>query len=166
MLYFKTGTHYNNKGAYLALKGLLEKLNIIPPKTTFILDELNTDDVEKGLLEMSRLKNFPVPSNENWKFSFENTNFELIFLDLPKTESSTAFGKREIVINSNPIIDKKVWVTGDSFSERLRPFLNRIFSEVHYIGHIRHKLDILPELLIETPDKPDLVLLIKVERSF
>ena len=166
MLYFKTGTHYNNKGAYLALKGLLEKLNIIPPKTTFILDELNTDDVEKGLLEMSRLKNFPVPSNENWKFSFENTNFELNFLEIPKTEASTAFGKREIVINSNPIIDKKIWVVGDSFNERLRPFLNRIFSEVHYIGHIINKLDILPEMLIETSDKPDLVLLVQVERSF
>ena len=166
MLYFKTGTHYNNKGAYLALKGLIEKLNIIPPKIVFFLDELNTDDVEKDLLKMSGLKNFPISSNENWKFSFENTNFELNFLDIPKTESSTAFGEREIVINSNPIIDKKIWVAGDSFNERLRPFLNRIFSEVHYIGHIRHKLDILPELLIETSDKPDLVLLVQVERSF
>ena len=166
MLYFKTGTHYNNKGAYLALKGLIEKLNFIPPKTIFILDELNTDDVEKDLLKMSGLKNFPISSNENWKFSFENTNFELNFLDIPKTESSTAFGKKEIVINSNPIIDKKVWVAGDSFTERLRPFLNRIFSEVHYIGHINHKLEVLPELLIETSDKPDLVLLVQVERRF
>ncbi len=87
------------------------------------------------------------------------------WVSLPR-ENATPFGKQEIVVNSNPASNKKVWVIGDSFTDRIRPFLNRTFSEVHYIGHLDDKLNEAPSLLAESQDKPDLIILVKVERSF
>ncbi len=164
-LYFKTGTHYNNKGAFLSFIGLMKKLNIEYPEVLFKLEQSKNDDNDLDLIGISGLKDFPVPLDENWTFIFENSNFELSFFDLPR-ENATPFGKQEIVVNSNPASNKKVWVIGDSFTDRIRPFLNRTFSEVHYIGHLDDKLNEAPSLLAESQDKPDLIILVKVERSF
>ena len=164
-LYFKTGTHYNNKGAFLSFIGLTKKLNIGHPEVSFKLEKSKNDDNDLDLIGISGLEDFPIPLDENWTFIFENSNFELSFFDLPR-ENATPFGKQEIVVNSNPVSNKKVWVIGDSFTNRLRPFLNRTFSEVHYIGHLDDKLNQAPSLLTDSQDKPDLIILVKVERSF
>ncbi len=164
-LYFKTGTHYNNKGAFLSFIGLMKKLNIEHPEVSFKLEKSKNDDNDLDLIGISGLEDFPIPLDENWTFIFENSNFELSFFDLPR-ENATPFGKQEIVVNSNPVSNEKVWVIGDSFTNRLRPFLNRTFSEVHYIGHLGDKLKQAPSLLTDSQDKPDLIILVKVERSF
>lgn len=164
-LYFKTGTHYNNKGAFLSFIGLMKKLNIEHPEVSFKLEKSKNDDNDLDLIGISGLEDFPIPLDENWTFIFENSNFELSFFDLPR-ENATPFGKQEIVVNSNPVSNEKVWVIGDSFTNRLRPFLNRTFSEVHYIGHLDDKLNQAPSLLTDSQDKPDLIILVKVERSF
>ena len=88
------------------------------------LEKSKNDDNDFGLIGISGLKDFPIPLDENWTFIFENSNFELSFYDLPR-ENATPFGNREIVVNSNPVSNKIVWVIGDSFTNRLRPFLNK-----------------------------------------
>jgi peptidoglycan/LPS O-acetylase OafA/YrhL len=166
MLYFRTGTHYNNKGAYISFIGLLKKLNLDYPKVNFKLDTVNMGDAETGLIERSNLTDFPIPNDENWTFSFEGPLFKLESVLFSKKEANTPFGSQKIVLNNNPISGKRVWVVGDSFTNRLRPFLERTFAEVHYIGHWHKKNKNLPAMLIDSEKKPDLVLIVKVERSF
>jgi hypothetical protein len=57
-------------------------------------------------------------------------------------------------------------VVGDSFITPLRPYLNATFKEVRYIGHWSQKLNSLASVLRMADEKPDLVLIEKVERSF
>ena len=170
MLYFKAGTHWNNKGAYLSFVSLLKKLNIEHPKIDFRLDHFNIGDVETGLAtkpKFANLKDYTKPTDENWIFSFSDSNFKTESIDFQNNKKAdAAFGPIKTVINNKPISNKKIWVIGDSFTSRLRPFLERTFAEVTYIGHWSKKLKTLPTELDNTNKKPDLILIVKVERSF
>lgn len=59
-----------------------------------------------------------------------------------------------------------VWVIGDSFTSVIQPYLNASFKHIHYIGHWSNKLKTLPSELAGSAQKPDLVLVVRVERSF
>ena len=169
MLYFKAGTHWNNKAAYLSFISLLKELNIEYPKVEFTLDTSNKGDIETPLAnsKWADIKDYPQPTNENWTFSFSNSNFTKESIEFSRDEPKSAtFGPKKIVINNKPITNKTIWVIGDSFITRLRPFLERTFREVHYIGHWSKKLDSISTDLVRTSEKPDLILVVKVERSF
>jgi hypothetical protein len=71
-----------------------------------------------------------------------------------------------VVTNSNPVSDKHIWVLGDSFAEGLKPYFNATFKEVRYVGHWSEKLNDLPEMLSKAERPPDLVVIVRVERSF
>ena len=166
MLYFKAGTHWNNKGAYLSFVGLLKRLNIKYPKVSFKLDTLNIGDVEVGLSKWAKNNHFIYPTNENWTFSFLDNSYEVEVAEFSEKEAKTPFGKQIVVFNNNPISEKRIWVVGDSFTKRLRPFLERTFAEVHYLGHYRAKLREVSKMLEDSQQKPDLLLIVKVERAF
>ena len=165
-LYFKGGTHYTNKGAYLSFVGLMKKLNIIPPRATFNLDLENVGDIENGIADWANLKDYQYPNDENWNFSFDEPNFKLKVVKSLDKKFYPAFGQAKTVINDNPISEMKVWVIGDSFTTRLRPFLERTFAEVHYKGHWNKKLNNLSFDLENASIKPNLILVVRVERSF
>ena len=165
-LYFKAGTHYTNKGAYLSFVGLMKKLNIIPPRVTFNLDLENVGDIENGIADWANLKDYQYPNDENWNFSFDEPNFKLKVVKSLDKKFYPAFGQAKTVINDNPISEMKVWVIGDSFTTRLRPFLERTFAEVHYKGHWNKKLNNLSFDLENASIKPNLILVVRVERSF
>jgi len=74
-------------------------------------------------------------------------------------------GAATVVKNKYPLSDKYVWVLGDSFTEAIKPFISASFKEVRYLGHW-HKLKDLPEDLTKATRKPDLIIVIRVERSF
>ena len=57
-------------------------------------------------------------------------------------------------------------MVGDSFAGALKPYFNATFKEVRYVGHWGHKLDVLPEEISKTERKPDLIVIVRVERSF
>jgi hypothetical protein len=59
-----------------------------------------------------------------------------------------------------------VWVIGGSFTLAIRPYIEASFRDVRYIDHWRHKLDVLPSELALSAEKPDLILVVRVERSF
>ena len=71
-----------------------------------------------------------------------------------------------VVKNAKGLNDLSVWVVGDSFTGAVKPYLNASFREVRYLGHWSQKLNDLPLLLSESSEKPDLVLVVRVERSF
>jgi peptidoglycan/LPS O-acetylase OafA/YrhL len=160
LLYWKTDTHWNNKGAYLAYAGLLKQLNIQPPNVTFKQGSTHSGD----LIAISKLKNFPLDPQDNWDVIWKETP---VWTDQEiKNETDAAFGASTIVTNDKPISNKYVWVVGDSFSGALRQYFNATFHKVRYVGHWASKIKTLPEEINKAERKPDLIFIVRVERSF
>ena len=103
------------------------------------------------LIRISKLKNFPLHSEDNW---------DAILKDKPNWKKSES-----VVINQTPLSDKYIWVLGDSFSAALRPYFNATFKEVYYLGNL-DKLNDLPIDLKGAKRKPDIIVIVRVERSF
>jgi peptidoglycan/LPS O-acetylase OafA/YrhL len=160
ILYWMTDTHWNNKGAFLSYLGFSNLLNLPFPAVEFKQSNTHSGD----LISISKLQNFPLHVEDNWEVVWKNksTWTESDIAD----EQKTAFGSAKVVINSKPLSNKYVWVVGDSFAETLKQYFNATFKEVRYIGHWGDKLKDLPEILDKADRKPDLIVVIRVERSF
>jgi hypothetical protein len=161
LLYYRTGTHWNNKGAYIAFINMLKKLGLEGPTVKFSLQET----IPGELIEISKLNNFPLKNGDTWHANIDH-KYKLIRNKNSGLAVNEAFGEQEVVFNSNPIINKKIWVIGDSFVNALKPYYNATFSEVHYLGHVDKRLEDLSIDLEEASEKPDIVMVLKVERSF
>lgn len=160
LLYWRTDTHWNNKGAFIAFRGFADLYNIPLLGVRFVQGGTHGGD----LIGISGLKDFPLGAFDNW---------DVVWSDEPvwnekkvRDEQKTAFGHATVVINEKPLANKYVWVAGDSFAGVLKQYFNATFSEVRYIGHWGDKLDSLAEDLEKAERKPDLVVIIRVERSF
>ena len=94
------------------------------------------------------------------------THTNLKELKIANTASNEAFGDQEIVYNSNPIINKKIWLIGDSFTNAMKPYFEATFREVHYLGNWNKRLDGLSYYLEKAPEKPDIIIIMKTERFF
>jgi hypothetical protein len=103
----------------------------------------------------------------------DEDNWEVVWKDKPALSEVTipgkkdaSFGPIEIVKNKRPLSHKCVWIVGDSFSRALRQYFNATFGEVHYLGHWQDKLKDLPLDYAIADKKPDLIVIVRVERSF
>jgi hypothetical protein len=160
ILYWMTDTHWNNKGAFLSYSGFSNLLNLPIPSVEFKQGNSYSGD----LIGISKLQDFPLHAEDNWDVIWKNksTWSESDIAD----EQKTAFGSAKVVINSKPLSNKYVWVIGDSFTGALIQYLNATFKEVRYIGHWSDKLKDLPDILDKADRKPDMVIVVRVERSF
>lgn len=160
LLYWRTDTHWNSKGAFLAFSRLSQSLDIPFPEVTFKQGSAHKGD----LIEISKLKDFPLHQDDNWTTVWKNkpqwTETQIT------GEKETPFGSVTIVKNKNPLSNKIIWVVGDSYTIALKQFFNATYKEVHYIGHWADKLQSLPNNLEKSKDKPDMIVIVKVERSF
>lgn len=160
ILYWMTNTHWNNKGAFLAYSGFSKRLGLPVPEVEFQHGSTHSGD----LINIAKLKNFPLHAEDNWDVVWKNkpvwTEKEI------PDEQKTAFGAASIVTNKNPLSNKYIWVVGDSFTGSLRQYFNATFKEVHYVGHWDHKLKDLPADLTKADKKPDMIIIVRVERSF
>lgn len=159
-LYWRTDTHWNNKGAFLSYLGLLNLLGLDAPQVKFQQGPTHSGD----LINISGLKDFPLHTDDNWQAIWKN-QASLTEKQIPN-EQVTVFGPATIVTNSTPLSNKYVWVVGDSFAGLLRPYLNATFKEVRYVGHWKEKLQDLSANLEEAGRKPDMIIVIKAERFF
>jgi peptidoglycan/LPS O-acetylase OafA/YrhL len=160
-LYYKTDTHWNDKGAYIAFKNILLKLGLDAPDVYFSIGESFSGD----LIEISKIKELPVTNGDRWLAEIKHTH-KLIRIEDDNFSSSNYFGVNNTVINSNPFISKKIWIVGDSFTTALKPYIEATFSEVRYLGHWNTELDTLATILDESIEKPDLILVVRAEREF
>ena len=160
LLYWKTDTHWNNKGAFIAYSGLTKALSLPTSQVTF-----KQGTVHKGdLIDISKLESFPLSTADNWDIQWEE---EFISQERKVfNEHESAFGNPSIVTTQNALTQKYIWVIGDSFSASLKPYLNSTFKEVYYVGHWSEKLESLSEELDKTSRKPDVIIIERVERSF
>lgn len=159
LLYWKTDTHWNNKGAFIAYSGLTKALSLPTSQVTF-----KQGTVHKGdLIDISKLESFPLSTADNWDIQWEE---EFISQERKVfNEHESAFGSPSIVTTQNALTQKYVWVIGDSFSASLKPYLNSTFKEVYYVGHWSEKLETLSKELDNTSRKPDVIIIERVERS-
>jgi hypothetical protein len=140
LLYWRTDTHWNAKGAYLAYVGLMKHLSLPYVDLSFKQGEVRPGD----LIGISKLKDFPIRPDDHW---------EALWTKLGDS-------------GSKALVPLHIWVVGDSFTEGLKDYLNASFAQVHYLGHWDQKLKTLPQELEQAPKKPDLILVVRVERSF
>ena len=161
LLYYRTGTHWNSKGAYIAFRNMLSKLGYKTPNVKFSLKET----IAGELIGISELDNFPLKNDDTWLAKIDHS-YELKRIKNSNTASNEAFGDQEIVYNSNPIINKKIWLIGDSFTNAMKPYFEATFREVNYLGHWNKRLDGLSYYLEKSPEKPDIIVIMKTERFF
>ena len=196
LLYYRTGTHWNDKGAYIAFKNLLSKLGLDAPDVSFSLKEstagdlvaisennpfkktlstlgLDAPDVSVSLEEstgddfvaISEIKEPSINNGDTWAAEIKHAH-KLARIKDNNIPSTQYFGANNKVINSNPYINSKIWIIGDSFTTALKPYFEATFSEVTYLGHWETELDVLASKLDDSVKKPDLIVVVRVERSF
>lgn len=160
LLYWKTNTHWNNKGAFIAYSGFAKSLSLPIPQVTFTLGAVHRGD----LIDISKLEDFPLSPLDNWDVNWKDQPLSQE-REVPN-EHESAFGNASTVTTQNALTDNSVWVVGDSFSSALRPYLNATFKEVYYVGHWSEKLEDIPMQLNKVSRKPDIIIIERVERSF
>jgi peptidoglycan/LPS O-acetylase OafA/YrhL len=158
-LYWRTDTHWNSKGSYFALAGLLDKLNLPVPSLSFKPGPPYRGD----LVDIARLENFPLRSGDDWAPVWP---MPPSWRATPSSGPANPTFTEETILNDSPLVDMTVWVIGDSFTNGLRPYLNRTFRNVRYVGHWQDSMPRLAALLEDTDEVPDLILIVRVERSF
>ena len=160
LLYYRTDTHWNDKGAFLAFSTLADRQNWPVPEVSFETGTPHLGD----LIRISELESFPVTTGDSWKISWAAepnlTTKPLV------NQPETSFGRAKIVMNNTPLAEKTVWIIGDSFTTAIAPYIDATFKEVHYLGHWRDKMLELQKDLKRAKEKPDLIIIIRVERSF
>ena len=116
------------------------------------------------LVEIGEVKSFPIHKDDNWYAFFEEggAREEQVTSSLPLT----SFREHLLIRNPSALSSQLVWVLGDSFSSALKPYLNKTFKEVRYLGHWKDHLEHLASNLRVSRVKPDLILIVRVERSF
>jgi len=160
ILYWRTDTHWNSKGAFLAYADFLKLFDLPVPQVEFQHGSTHSGD----LIKISGLKNFPLYPDDNWNAVWKK--IPILTENLIPNEQKTAFGAATIVTNQTPLSNKYIWVIGDSFSGPLRQYLNGTFKEVRYVGHWEEKLKDLHVSLENAEKKPDMIVIIKAERFF
>ena len=116
------------------------------------------------LIGISKLDNFPLHPEDNWDVIWKNKPV-LTIKKIPN-EEKTSFELPYISTNKHSLSNKYVWVVGDSFTTRLKRYFDATFKEVRYVGHWSKKLKDLPEYLTKADRKPDMIIVVRVERSF
>jgi len=159
-LYWRTDTHWNAKGAFLAFSGFAHKIGVPVPLANFQLTTSHSGD----LIGISKLQNFPLHSDDNWEVVLKNR--PELTVNLTPNEQKTSFGNSTVVFNSRPLSAMYIWVVGDSFTGSLQQFFNATFKEVRYVGHYYDKLEDLPGDLANVKRKPDIVVVVRTERTF
>lgn len=160
IIYWMTDTHWNNKGAFFAYAGFAKLVGLPIPQVEFKQGLPYSGD----LINISKLNSFPLHSVDNWDVIWKNKP-TWVAKEIP-AEQKTAFYSPTIVTNQSPLSPKYVWVIGDSFTNALKQYFNATFKEVHYIGNWMDKLQNLPADLAKADSKPDMIIIVRVERSF
>ena len=161
ILYYRTDTHWNDKGAFLAYSGFLKLLNLPLLQVKFTQSSKTPSG---DLIDISGLKNFPLHKGDKYNLVWHEK--PLFVEEKALNEPKSTFGIPSISTNAKPISNEHVWVIGDSFTEALKQYFNATFYKVRYVGHWKDHLKTLPEEIKKSKVKPNLIVIVRVERSF
>jgi hypothetical protein len=159
LLYWRTDTHWNSLGAFVTFDGLMKRLELPTLEVNFEPDR----EFRGDLTFIANLTDFPVRGDDGWRPIFKKAS-NITEVTLSSTRGDVF--PVSVVKNDFPLVNKRVWLIGDSFANGIKPYLYETFAEVYNVGHVRKKLKELPILFEDTANKPDLIFIVKVERSF
>lgn len=144
LLYYRTDTHWNPRGAHEAFNGFSEWVKL-PALPSFSFSEVPARGGD--LVYIGGYKSFPLSGGDRFALHWD------VPLSLREEDGS--------IINAHAASDKTVWVFGDSFTIGLKPYITATFKESRFFEHKAFKTAMsLPH------PKPDMILWIVVERRF
>jgi hypothetical protein len=147
--YFKTDTHWNLFGGFVACQEIVKDLSKLQPELQ--PPSLESFELENKLTSGGDLAN--LLGLDNSEITEDNTILMVQKTNLPPLEISTNTTK-------NPKARESVIIFHDSFGNAIKPFLGSSFGKVVYMG--QQELD---AGLIER-EKPNIVISEIVEREF
>lgn len=166
LLYYRTDSHWNLLGAASALSGLLDYLEL-PPLRGYDLSP--GSNYLGDIIPLGDYRNVPVSAGDNYVLSWRETFKIRVKYG---SEDFIAAGERQIsfeelkngvsIYNAQATTDLTAWIYGDSFIQNLSPFLDSVFKQIHY----RHYDFFLQDSQDPQLPRPDIILLITVERMF
>lgn len=160
LLYYVTDTHWNNYGAFIAFIRLIPRLN--QNFAAIIKEEDFTFIPAKSFAgDLINIGNF-IYTDKDYQ-----DNFKVFYKNMPMEapnarENNDQTLKLSQIVNPDAILDKTVWIIGDSFSTALRPFFSFCFKTVYFI----HKNDFHASAADFSDIHADYVIYETVERDF
>jgi len=153
-LYYKTDTHWNGLGAYIAYRAIINSLNQIPFKWTFTAQPRSDFITESSHLLRGDLARIIHMSKQYSETSFTLKRIAPFFIP----PDAGKLGGTIVTETNDPKLPRLYFVR-DSFADALIPMLGPHFSHALYSFHVE-----MDPILIEH-EKPDLVIDEFVERS-
>jgi peptidoglycan/LPS O-acetylase OafA/YrhL len=160
--YYRTDSHWNARGAFYSWDLLLNSLSIKYPNLEF-----RSGPAYKGdLIGVSKLQEYPVLLGDNWIADWPNGISWKTKILAPDANNPGA--SSEVAFNLNPVSrnHKNVWIVGDSFTDAIKPYAYSTFERVTYLAYYRENLPLLVEQIKTSTAKPDLIIIVRVERNF
>ncbi len=146
--YYKYDTHWNELGAYMGTKCVLN---------SFGLDDLTIDE---SLIETDTKSNSDLIDIADLKGVFESDFGMTTSNTLHDSEIVSTTDERELyhIYNENAKLDKTVFIVGDSFREAMAPNLGYVFKNVYVVHRDNYSTSMIDEI------NPDYLILEFVER--
>lgn len=172
ILYYKTDSHWNIKGAAIVYEAFIKYLKPFFPDLVVPSYELIQEGTKKGdLINMLKLDKFPVPNDDTFKIvSINGGKGDYVKINTDGSREKIPFDYRHgtwacpthiTVINEHSLSPLRCWLFGDSFSYSMSPFFYATFREtVHYGYSEFYSIDFNVE------NKPDIIVFERVERGF
>lgn len=146
ILYYRTDTHWNARGAYKAFEGFRTWTGL-PELPSLSLDEAPAHGGDLIDIGGYRHRRFPLSVGDN---------FTLHWSVPPSLHEEGG-----LITNTHAASAKTAWVFGDSFAGALRPYISAMFKSVRFFKHEEFETAISSQL-----SKPDMIIWVIVERNF
>lgn len=173
-LYYKTDTHWNNLGAWLAFNEFSKKLAITQPELIWpqtpegmfssIVERPGGDiadflRIQSSLTDHEVILNLPAYAIPLEHYDFESGDLALAGPNVPVAAPMTPL----LVKSKQALNSKKVLWLRDSFGVAMAPFMAATFSDILQVHYLALKPGALAELIERV--QPDYVFITVVERD-
>lgn len=131
LLYYVTDSHWNNYGAFIAFMHLISRIE--PNFPNVIKEEdFRFEPLKSTPGDLINLGNF-LFKDKDYKDTFQ-VLYKNMPIEAPETKQTENKQNGLIqTVNPEALIDKTVWIIGDSFSAALRLYFSFFFENVYFI---------------------------------
>lgn len=146
--YYFSDTHWNDLGAYIGTRALLNELGIVIPPPEETVHNMN-DGSSGDLYNMTALGKYPGIKDITWEFAeYPDSDMEVIVEQ----------GVGDIKYTNRGKDKRKLFVNRDSFGWSMRDFLGAEFDEVYLMHAAMYRPEVIEEF------NPDIYVYELVER--
>lgn len=143
LLYYRQDTHWNDYGAFIGFKAILNKIEHTYNNFEHSVDFPEAEIVQKDLSDMSGIKDIFKDTEPTVEFMEEKKYYEEIY---------ETTNRIVITYAEEPVIDKTVLIVGDSFRSTMIPYFSKIYKKVIYMhrcDYQKHMIDAYaPDIII------------------